>query len=203
MLPFTTARLECKCTDGTISTGTGFFFNYVVDKDHGLRFLMTNKHVIEDAYNCTLYVHEAEQTPHGTYRPLDNSFTITINGMEYWSGHPDPDIDLCAIPIEPLHREIEDRHKVPFYTPFEESLIPTRDQMDSLRAIEDVFMVGYPIGLMDKVNNLPIIRRGITASHPAIGRFLRLVNDATPDHKQLHLIADNYATHKHPAVQPG
>ena len=32
-------------------------------------------------------------------------------------------------------------------------------------------------------------------------RFLRLVDDATPAHKQLHLIADNYATHKHPAVQ--
>jgi transposase len=32
-------------------------------------------------------------------------------------------------------------------------------------------------------------------------RFLRLVNEATPDHKQLHLIVDNYATHKHPAVQ--
>jgi transposase len=32
-------------------------------------------------------------------------------------------------------------------------------------------------------------------------RFLRLVNDATPGHKQLHLIVDNYATHKHPAVQ--
>jgi transposase len=32
-------------------------------------------------------------------------------------------------------------------------------------------------------------------------QFLRLVDDATPDHKQLHLIVDNYATHKHPAVQ--
>ena len=32
-------------------------------------------------------------------------------------------------------------------------------------------------------------------------RFLRLVDDATPDHKQLHLIVDNYATHKPPAVQ--
>ncbi len=32
-------------------------------------------------------------------------------------------------------------------------------------------------------------------------RFLRLVNDATPEHKPLHLIVDNYATHKHPAVQ--
>jgi transposase len=32
-------------------------------------------------------------------------------------------------------------------------------------------------------------------------RFLRLLNDATPEHKQLHLIVDNYATHKHPKVQ--
>jgi transposase len=31
--------------------------------------------------------------------------------------------------------------------------------------------------------------------------FLRLVDDATPKHKQLHLIVDNYATHKHPAVE--
>ncbi|MCX6592348.1 MAG: IS630 family transposase [Acidobacteria bacterium] len=32
-------------------------------------------------------------------------------------------------------------------------------------------------------------------------RFLRLVDEATPAGKQLHIIADNYATHKHPKVQ--
>jgi transposase len=32
-------------------------------------------------------------------------------------------------------------------------------------------------------------------------RFLRLLDDATPEHQQLHLIVDNYATHKHPKVQ--
>jgi transposase len=32
-------------------------------------------------------------------------------------------------------------------------------------------------------------------------RFLHLVDQTTPADKQLHLIADNYATHKHPAVQ--
>jgi transposase len=32
-------------------------------------------------------------------------------------------------------------------------------------------------------------------------KFLRLLDDATPAGKQLHLIADNYATHKHPKVQ--
>jgi transposase len=32
-------------------------------------------------------------------------------------------------------------------------------------------------------------------------KFLRLLDEATPEGKQLHLIADNYATHKHPKVQ--
>jgi transposase len=32
-------------------------------------------------------------------------------------------------------------------------------------------------------------------------KFLRLIDEQTPAKKELHLIADNYATHKHPAVQ--
>jgi len=32
-------------------------------------------------------------------------------------------------------------------------------------------------------------------------KFLRVIDDVTPEEKQIHLIADNYATHKHPKVQ--
>jgi len=32
-------------------------------------------------------------------------------------------------------------------------------------------------------------------------KFLRVIDDVTPRDKDLHLIADNYATHKHPKVQ--
>lgn len=32
-------------------------------------------------------------------------------------------------------------------------------------------------------------------------KFLRLLDEATPADKQVHIIADNYATHKHPKVQ--
>lgn len=32
-------------------------------------------------------------------------------------------------------------------------------------------------------------------------KFLRLVDQATPASKEIHIIADNYATHKHPKVQ--
>jgi len=27
-------------------------------------------------------------------------------------------------------------------------------------------MVGYPVGIWDSANNMPVIRRGITATHP-------------------------------------
>ncbi len=33
--------------------------------------------------------------------------------------------------------------------------------------------------------------------------FLKKINRETPKHLQLHLIVDNYATHKHPKVRPG
>jgi len=32
-------------------------------------------------------------------------------------------------------------------------------------------------------------------------KFLRLIDQSTPQHKTIYLIADNYATHKHPRVQ--
>ena len=32
-------------------------------------------------------------------------------------------------------------------------------------------------------------------------KFLRAIDDVTPPDRELHLIADNYATHKHPKVQ--
>ena len=35
-------------------------------------------------------------------------------------------------------------------------------------------MVGYPIGISDEVNNLPIFRKGYTASHPAFYPFLKI-----------------------------
>ena len=31
-------------------------------------------------------------------------------------------------------------------------------------------------------------------------RFLKMIDRQTPKHKELHLIVDNYATHKHPEV---
>lgn len=43
---------------------------------------------------------------------------------------------------------------------------PTAEQMADLAGLETITMIGYPNGIWDQKNNLPIVRRGITATNP-------------------------------------
>lgn len=43
--------------------------------------------------------------------------------------------------------------KVVFYMAIDESIIPSKMQLESLSALEELVMVGYPIGLWDSRNN--------------------------------------------------
>lgn len=82
--------------------------------------------------------------------------------------HPTPDVDLCAILFQPLRAEAEKQRKAIFAVLLDTSLILADVNLQELSAVEDVLMVGYPIGLWDDVNNFPLSRRGITATHPAV-----------------------------------
>ncbi|HFG6905407.1 hypothetical protein R4641_15855 [Acinetobacter baumannii] len=44
------------------------------------------------------------------------------------------------------------------------TFIPNDEAITKLDAIEDILFVGYPNGIWDKVNLLPIFRKGITAT---------------------------------------
>ena len=47
-------------------------------------------------------------------------------------------------------------------------MIPTDEELKNLDYMEDIFMVGYPRGLCDELNNYPIFRKGVTATHPYV-----------------------------------
>ena len=101
--------------------------------------------------------------PAGAMRPDGKaSFRIPTND---WVSHPDAEVDLCATPIGPL---INAANPKPFFRTLNPALVPSDDQLGQLSAVEDILMVGYPNGLWDADNNYPLIRRGITASHPAV-----------------------------------
>lgn len=70
------------------------------------------------------------------------------------------------MPIAPLLAEARQQGKEFFFLPLDKSLIPTNEELADLGLLEDIVMIGYPNGIWDRVNNMPIFRRGITATHP-------------------------------------
>ena len=75
---------------------------------------------------------------------------------------------MCFCFFQPIAIQIKkDYGTLPFYIPIEEDLIYDDEKLKNLSAVEDILMIGYPIGLYDMENNYPIFRKGITSSHPA------------------------------------
>jgi len=172
-LLFTTARLEALHAGNKseiLGTGTVFFFQYHITPHHGVPLLVTNRHCVEKYSLMRLFF---------PVKTLDNK--IDPNGrivMAYdaneltpaqrWQFHPDPNVDLAILPFNPDLQQLKQDGKPPFIKFLTNHHIPTTQQWLNLDAIEDILMVGYPNGLWDEKNIKPIIRRGITASHPAI-----------------------------------
>lgn len=167
-LMFTTTRITAHLADGETSVGTGFFFHFKIDEENLFPVLVTNKHVVANAQTGDFLVHEGTVDGQGHRIPADTSRGIVVTDFDKaWIGHPG-DADLCGMPLAPLQQAVKKQGTEMFYAPIDESILPTADVLGELSALEEVVMVGYPVGLWDDANNLPILRRGITASHPAI-----------------------------------
>lgn len=164
-LAYSTVRIECESTDGIQSSGTGFFFRfkYDVKTNQHIPVVITNKHVISGSNKGKLIF-----TIAAGENPSDKEhFEIYFDNFEsFWRKHPDNDVDLCAMPIAPFLKAATVQGKNLFYIPLELSLIPTEAILATLSGIEEIVMVGYPNGIWDSVNNKPIFRKGVTATHP-------------------------------------
>ena len=146
--------------------GAGFLRGIDFGNDrHGL-FLVTNNHVVETAVGLMFEVHES----HVDYSlgPTGNTLTCRFTSPESLIvRHPDASVDLCFINLAPVSRGLELEGKHVFSASFTRDNIPREDEWNRLDAFEDIIMIGCPNGLYDEVNHVPVVRRGITASHPA------------------------------------
>lgn len=156
---YSTLRIEAAIPPNLTSTGTGFLFSFKVNDQMFIPCLVTNKHVIEGSINTSIVI--TCTLPDGK---ISNE-KVQVQ-TSFWKLHPDPDTDLCILPIQPVSQILASQGKQPFFIPLDESLVPSSEQLDNLSAIEDIIMIGYPDGIWDSFNNQPIIRRGITATHP-------------------------------------
>lgn len=168
-LLYSTCRIVARPATGDESIGTGFFFSYPAGDGRALQALVTNKHVVRDSTTFDLWFHLAADDGTRPVRPSGRTHGFRIQMLDQgWFDHPSDGVDLCATPIEPLRAEAERRGKNLFLATLSTEHLPSQESLSELFALEMVTMVGYPIGLWDEVNNFPLLRRGTTASHPAV-----------------------------------
>lgn len=168
-LLFNTVRISTKNKIGIESVGTASFFSFKVDSNRNVQVLLTNKHVIEGAVSGSFFLRDAETEKDGKVKSSTTSRSITIDQFEsQWICHP-KSLDICAFPVGQLNQLYKEKFGKNFFSVnFDETLLPSQTQLSELSALETVVMIGYPNGLWDQANNFPLLRRGITSSHPAI-----------------------------------
>ena len=174
-LQHSTVKIECTLTDGAQASGTGFFYQFKFNDETTTTVIFTNKHVVEDAESGSFKLTALGSGGKPNYQ---DQITININDFEnQWIMHPDEDVDLCLFPASRVLSAIEEQGKEACFAPIRENEMPDFNNTDIFKPTEEVHMVGYPNGLGDETNNLPLIRKGITATpffinHNGVQEFL-------------------------------
>ncbi|OBS08086.1 S1 family peptidase [Acidihalobacter prosperus] len=159
-LMFNTVRVDTVLEDGTEGSGTGFVVAH--QGPHGLRrFIVTNRHLVEGVRSGGLVFTQGRDG-----QPLIGTrFELEIEEFPHaWFLHPDPEMDLAIVPMAPLERAARDQGVQLYYHDIDTALVPDAATVNGFDALEEILFVGYPNGVWDHVNLLPIMRRGTTAT---------------------------------------
>ncbi len=163
-LMHTTVRLECQLENNRVSTGTGFFFSFKIDEKAHVPVIITNKHVVERSKVGTFVLTKSDEQGEPL---LGTTERIVLDNFEsLWVKHPDAKVDLAVFPIAPLYHEAEAKGIKFFAPPIGEHLLALPEKLADLAGLESITMIGYPNGIWDEKNNMPIVRKGITATNP-------------------------------------
>lgn len=159
-LLFTTVRIKTRNPRGEAGIGTGFLFDYSQNDEH-YPFLVTNKHVVSNAREGLLtFIKSGGQTP-----LLGDGYTSKIDDFEkIWFEHSKQNVDVAITPFVPILKRASEQGILIFFKSIPSNLIPNDEELKTVDAIEEVLFIGYPEGIWDPKNMMPVVRRGITAT---------------------------------------
>jgi hypothetical protein len=163
-LLFSTLRIETDTFDEkgnpAVGVGTGFIVRYSWNGKSG-DFIVTNKHVLEKATKARFFFIQSD----GKNPILGKTYNFEWPNLSgNWFGHPRNDIDVAILPLAPVINEIEKKKWAIFYRSISKDLLLEAKQEEEIDAIVDVVFIGYPSGIYDSVNFLPVVRKGTTAT---------------------------------------
>ena len=164
-LRYMTVRILTSKQENTNWTGSGTGFLYLCKKNDLIApMLVTNKHVLDGAVIIGLTFHVTMDNNETPLPGAGRLISIRSNELPVVR-HPDPNVDLIGVPLAGVIEHIVQREGWhPYVKCLDKSHLPTTQMIGDFGSLEDIFMVGYPTGIVDAANNFPIVRRGITST---------------------------------------
>lgn len=159
-LLFTTVPIWADKPGGNESA-TAFIYNARVEGKPGQSnpMLVMSYHTVKNAHQVAVEFVERK----GSLPDATKKLTVTINPDQFMR-YSDSTLDLAAAPIGPLLDLKQALGHSIFIWSIDPSLVPSPKVLGELSAIEDIVFIGYPCGLRDEINSIPLIRYGITST---------------------------------------
>jgi hypothetical protein len=162
---FVTVRIESEKIDRNgnqiMDVSTGFIVTYEWAPGKRGDFLLASKHAIKDAISGRFFFTRAV----GGQPALGETYNIVVEDFEKrWFVPEDPKIDVAIMPLAWILREFNTRGWQVYYRSISEEMSLGSRKGQGLDAIEEVIFMGYPSGIFDTKNFIPVARRGVTAT---------------------------------------
>jgi hypothetical protein len=161
---FVTLKIELlDANDALKGIGTGFLLKVDLPQDatKSLLLLVSNRHILCTNDNFQIVFHKRKAD---TNAP-DLGQTLGYIAKDYKNAlysHPNPRIDLACINISDLVSALGSQ----IYFKFLDKSIFANFTEPELDVGSRIIFIGYPDNRYDQKHNLPILRSGVTASHP-------------------------------------
>jgi hypothetical protein len=146
--------------------GTGFLFYFTSTAGHRIPVVVTCWHVVQDAGAGHFFISLSTNTVSDYQDRIECG--VSENFEKFWIRHPDTNVDLAIMPIASFLKQAQNANLALNFSLLSSNDIPTRRELQIYGVFQEVKFVGYPIGIWDQSNNLPVIRRGMTATDPVV-----------------------------------
>lgn len=138
--------------------GTGFFVIRLIEGDRGKPFLISNRHVFEGRKGIVIRM--KERNTHNL--KICDALLVSEDGSAKYVMHHNPQIDIAVLPLSP---DYINNNNLEFPAFNIDLHAMTSSQLRTAGVDEGslIYMLGFPMGLVNNKSGLPICRLGCIA----------------------------------------
>ncbi|XOA43042.1 MAG: S1 family peptidase [Candidatus Nealsonbacteria bacterium] len=162
---FSTLKIEILDENNNPRIGTGFLLkvDFPENPNESLILLVSNKHVLKGGKELNITFHRKRKD--SNFPELGQTLSYHVaDYKEVLFFHPNPKIDLACLNISTIISQLATQ----IYFKFLDKTTFANFTESELDAGQRVIFIGYPENRYDQKHNLPVVRGGITASHPKL-----------------------------------